>query len=516
MKFPKCIIYVLLALLIILNIILRLPITPHEIGWDSFTIHALGNSISQFGYAKWWLHPASIGGFYPYSYASVVPFLLSGISQCTGIDMEWTIWLFCVLVGIFSAFTAYLMAGAIKDDDLFKFLVAFGFSVSEGVLYFTTWTVSTRGFFIVLLPLFVYLLLKTHTSIVRYSILTFILAIVLVATHHLVYFIIPIVFSYFIVTIYDKLKSYVRFIKVPNSFVSIGVLAGFMFMFLVPFFTGYFIRGTRYIVDEVLITYTRYIGFLIIFVIGGLAYLVFKHDKSFEEWFLLFTLLCLTPMLYDLIYTHWVILVFAFLLIGLGLTNVARMYNRKRKIVFTVIVISLVLSVSMTGYYQAWHTNIKQKDVPVYWTRYPSEATYESALWAKENIDRNIVGYEPLTAIRILAISGVPTLSGARSCDLTYGFVNPADLNITRMSLSIERYTSEPYVTSKTSPNTQYYIEHLPIEDVNSRWTQNLFSKLRIAYIIENRDAYGGIFIQSVRGNKDSVYNNGKICIWLS
>jgi len=515
MKISKRIIYTLWALLIILNIILRLPITPHEIGWDSFTIHALANSVSTFGEAKWWLHPASVGGFYPYSYASVVPFSLSGISQCTGIDMEWTTWLFGVLIGIFSAFTAYLMAGAIKDDDLFKFLVAFGFSVSEGILYFTTWTVSTRGFFIVLLPLFVYLLLKTRTSIVKYSALTFILFIMLVATHHLVYFIIPIIISYLVVTIYDKLKSYIRFIKVPSNFVSIVLFTSFLFMLLVPFFTGYFIRGTRYILDEILITYIRYIGFLIIFVIGGFIYLIFKHDKSFGEWFLLFTLVCLTPMLYDLVYTHWVILAFAFLLVGVGLTNVARMYNRKSKLVFTVIVISLLLSVSMTGYYQAWHMNVEQKGAPTYWTRYPSEATYESALWAKENIDGNMVSYEYLTPIRILALSGVPTLSGSPPCDLTHGFVNRTDINITRIPLSIKHHKIEPYVISKNSVNTEWYIEQLPKEEVNRGWVQNLFSKLSISYIIENKDAYGGRFIRSVHRDKENVYDNGKIRVWM-
>ena len=517
MKIPKRIIYVLLALLVILNIILRLPITPHEIGWDSFSIHALANSISTFGEARWWVHPASIGGFYPYSIASAVPFLLSGISQCTGIDMEWTIWLFCVLIGVFSAFTAYLMAGAIWDNDLFKFLVAFGFSISEGVLYFTTWTVSVRGLFVVLLPLFIYLLLKTRTSIVRYSALTFILVIVLTVTHHLVHFVIPIVTSYFVVTIYDKLKCYVRFIKVPNSFVSIGLLICFLGLFAMIFLNRSFILGgSRYILDDMLMTYTRFIGFLIIFVIGGFSYLVFKSDKSFEEWFLLITLMSLAPMLGNMIYTKWLILAFAFLLVGVGLTNVARMYNRKRKSVFIAIVVILLLSVCMTGYYQAWH--YEKKDVPAYWTRYPGEAVYESALWAKNNIDGNMVGYGgSITPLRIFALSGVPTLSGSRACDLAYGFVNLNDLNVTRIPLSMEWFEEEPYViTTKTHTGTEWYISHIREEDVNSRWTQNLFSKLRISYIIENKDAYGGIFIQSVHRDKVSVYDNGKICVWKS
>jgi hypothetical protein len=514
MKFSKRTTCGLLALLVILNIILRLPLTSHEIGWDSFSIHALANSISTFGEARWWAHPASIGGFYPYSTASAVPFLLSGISQCTGIDMEWTIWLFCVLIGVFSAFTAYLMAGAIWDNDLFKFLVAFGFSISEGVLYFTTWTVSVRGLFVVLLPLFVYLLLKTRSSIVRYSALTIILVIVLTVTHHLVHFVIPIVASYFVVTIYDKLKCYVGFIKVPHSFVSIGLLICFLGLFAMILLNRSFILGTsRYILDDMIMTYTRFIGFLIIFVIGGFIYLVFKTDKSFGEWFLLITLLSLVPVIGNAIYTKWVVISFAFLLVGFGLTNVVKRYN-KRKSAVIVIVIVLLLSVCMTGYYQAWHYYVG-KDPHTYWSRFPSEATYEGAIWAKGNIDGNMIGHGGMTFGRLFALSGVPTFSGSRACDLAYGFVNITSLNITRIPLSMEWFEEEPYViTSKTHTGTEWYISYIRVVDVNTRWAQNFFSKHRIAYIIENKDVYGGIFIRSIHRDKDCVYDNGKICFW--
>jgi hypothetical protein len=515
MKISKRVIYVLLALLVILNVILRLPLTAHEIGWDTFSIHALANSISAFGEARWWVHPASIGGFYPYSTASAVPFLLSGISQCTGIDMEWTIWLFCVIIGVFSAFTAYLMAGAIWNNDLFKFFVAFGFSISEGVLYFTTWTVSARGLFVVLLPLFIYLLLKTRSSIVRYSTLTFILAIVLVATHHLVHFLIPIFASYIFVTIYDKLKDYAGFIKVPNSFVSIGILLSSLIILFVIFLNRTFFWGSsKYILDDMLMTYTRFIGFLIIFVIGGFCYLVFKADKSFEEWFLLIASISLLPMIGNAIYTKWVIISFAFLLVGFGLTNVARRYNRKRKSAVIAIIIVLLLSVCMTGYYQAVHYYVG-KDPQAYWVRFPSEATYEGAMWAKENIDGNMVGYGvSMTPTRIFALSGVPTFSGSRAGDLAYGFVNLTGLNITRIPLSMEWFEEEPYVISTIMPGTEWYISEIRIKDVNSRWIHNFFSKFRISYILEDKNAYGGVFIQSVHRDKDNVYDNGKIGFW--
>ena len=79
MKFTKRVQIGLFVGLIALNIILRIPTVPHEIGFDSFDIHILANSISAFGEARWWVHPLSVVGFFPLSYASSVPFILSGI-----------------------------------------------------------------------------------------------------------------------------------------------------------------------------------------------------------------------------------------------------------------------------------------------------------------------------------------------------------------------------------------------------------------------------------------------------
>jgi len=180
----------LFSLLIILSVILRFQVVPNEIFPDSFLMHIMTNSLTEYGYAGWWLHPLSVFGLYPASYTSTMQFLLSGISQTTGLEMRWVIFLYCVFIGLLSMFTSYLMAGEIFDNDLFKLLVAFGFSTSPGVLAYTTWTIPTRGLFVVLAPLLIYMLLKCRLSI-KYIPLTFILTTFLFATHHLFYFLIP-------------------------------------------------------------------------------------------------------------------------------------------------------------------------------------------------------------------------------------------------------------------------------------------------------------------------------------
>src|SRR4030067_2271290 len=100
----------LFALLALINIILRIQAAPYEIGYDSFFIHIIANSISEFGYAKWLLHPLSVFGLYPFSYSSSVPFILSGISQISGLEMHSIVFIFGMILGILSMMTAYIMA----------------------------------------------------------------------------------------------------------------------------------------------------------------------------------------------------------------------------------------------------------------------------------------------------------------------------------------------------------------------------------------------------------------------
>ncbi|NQE44826.1 hypothetical protein C5S31_02225 [ANME-1 cluster archaeon GoMg2] len=513
MRFTNRVRFGLLTGLIALNLILRYPVTPHEIGWDTFIIHILANSVSEFGWAKWWVHWLSIGGFYPYSYASSVPFLVSGISQCTGIiNMEWTIWLFCTLTGIFTIYFAYILAGVIWNNDLFKFLVAFGYSVAPGLLTFSTWQLSSRGLFIVLLPLFIYMVLKTKYSL-KYVPLAIILFMVLVVTHHLFYFTIPVIFSYIAVVIFYKLKERVK-VKIPD-FANLSFIGIFIVMLLIPFFTYMFISetGSRYTWLNLLAqTYMRFVGILLVFTIGGFVYLSLKSNKSFEEWCLLLSLICLAPLLSMVRYSKWVFIIFGVLIVSIGLINIAKAYNSKKgKYAFALIVIVLLLSVSFSGFYQHYR-NIAGKATSN--ERYMEDATYIAALWIKDTIDKPMVGND-WVGRRVFAISEVPTLIGFGTIDLTYGFTKISDLNMMKISpFSTEFYFEGPYVRTPHTPYTSYYVSLLNEVEFDSYYGKPVISRFNLSCVIENEDTGDNRFIRSVHREKSNIYDNAKIRIW--
>jgi hypothetical protein len=511
---------VLMCLLIALNLILRYPTSPHEIGMDSFAVHTMANSISEFGYAKWWIHPASIIGWYPYSSVSAVSFVLSGMSQCTSIDIEKVILLYCMILGIFSIFGAYLMAGVIWNNGTFKFLVTTVFSASQGIITFSTWTAHSRTLFVISLPLFIYLLLKTRTFKVRFGILTFVILAMLLVTHHYIYFVIPSIFSYLIVVVVYKTGKRIKSIRIPENIANLAVFAGFLIMFSIPFFTRTLaesdpggMAGGRYAwMFSMIQSYTRYIGIFIILVVSGYVYLLLKRNKRLEEWFLLFCLIGLAEFLYIITYMKWFILPFASLLIGIALTNVANVKTdtKKRKVVPSlIVVIILLLSLSFTGYYQYLHF----LNDPNPNKRYMEDRTYTGGLWIKDNVDKN---KRMIASLRLSSISGVPTLTGSSPSDLAYGFVDPNELEVKQIypATSVEFYFHDPYKVVNHS-YTDWYALNILHSDINERmsWAYRSTHRFNLSYYAENKDSSNKL-LQSVQQTKDCLYDNGKICIW--
>lgn len=521
MKIKRSLKCLLISLTFILNLVLRYPATPHEIGWDSFVIHISANSISSFGYIKWWLDPTSIFGFHPYSYASSVPLLLSGISQNMAIDMEWTVWLFSTMIGVFSLFTAYLMAGAIEEDDFFKILVSIIYSTLGGILYFTTWTVSTRGLFIVLLPLFVYNLLKTRSSL-KHIILLPLIFLLLATTHHLFYYLAIPTIAYLMVQIlfrFNNLKIYLGFPKRnpninPNIIQSSILLLCFIIMFIIPFFTRTFIvGGSRYVyLISQFIEYSRHIGILIICIFGAVLYLMAKHNKTFEELFLLIMFIGITPLIYVEKYTKWFFLPIAVLLIGIGLKNtIESTIDKKRNYAPLAVILLLTLQISFGGYFQ-YLNNLNDSDIN---TRYMREETYIGALWIKDNINKSLFGNDITTSQRIFSIAEIPTLTGSSFDDLAYGFVDPENLNVTleRSYLSLGFYLYDPYVDC--NPSTSWNLNSIIRTSINERgsYAQRGIKKFNLSYFIENR-YFQNTFSISVKDTEKKIYDNGVIKIW--
>lgn len=490
---------ILLSLLVLLNLVLRIPSIPHEKGYDSFFIHSLANSISIFGDAQWWINWLSVFGFYAYSYASAVPFILSAIHQLTSMEMELAILLYCVITGILSIFTAYILAGRIFPDFLFRFGVALFFSIAPGVMLFSTWEVSTRGIFIILLPLFIYLLLS-DIKLGKKALLICLLLTFQFSVHHYGFILLPIIMVFVTFKLLEKTPYFNLINSKSHYFI---LLLSFVLLGL-PFVSRSLVdSGSRYswlITSSV--TILRQTGPMLMLALGGYFFTLFKKGRSLKELYLLCILTMFIPVIYSHAYGAYILLLFIILFIGIAFFNVTKVTSHKKMISFCLIAF-IIMSVAFSGFFNHNRTGGSSE----FW--YMDDETYVAGMWGRIHVPDNSYGLDTAFETgRMFAVSeGHPITPSLGAGNLAYGFLNESDIEYVQHSyLESAFYFEGPY-TAKSGTTVAGKLEWL-------RQATTTIGELEdFEYFVQDR-YYAKPVTGVVTQYYNKVYDNPRLVIW--
>src|SRR5947209_12472739 len=200
MRLPRKTLYALLLFLLGLNLIVRYPRTPHELGFDGFVYHGMTASPIQNGHAEWVLTPFSYFGLYPLSHPSGSFFFLADLAQLGGTPVEAAILLFDMsLVGL-GLLSAFLLSMEIRRDEGLALLVAALFSLSPRFVAGLLWEIPTRTLFSALVPLLIWLLLRLHRTRDKRSLGLVLLVLTVMMSAHRLTVLMAAVFIAFILT----------------------------------------------------------------------------------------------------------------------------------------------------------------------------------------------------------------------------------------------------------------------------------------------------------------------------
>ena len=521
------------------------------------------------------VHPLSIFGLYPYSYPSAVPFLLSGISQSTGLSMELTIFLLAIVIGLLGMFGAYLMAKEIKDNPLFVFLVAFTFSTAPALLSATRWATSSRGLFVALLPIFIFCLLRYHKckKEKKYVILMIILLITLATVHRMALLVIPIFLAYFAATTIHRVSAKVTLPKeillsifamlflgvltlcavaftgslIPlvllvfvAYFLSVAlrrldkplrapVIVSFvlMLLFIYAFFIQFsnleFYKGvwsgyqSKYLFSgsdatililNMLIYYIGLIGILLIFAVVGIILILFRSKKDFSDWFILFTILFLTPLLGLRMYTAIFLLPFFSILSAIGITEMVKT-KKIRKYALPMVIACLLVSLSFSGFMiNYWDTKGYQHGDPVD-TIVMRDETYSASIFLKEYCHGAFISNSERDGYRITVFSDTYLFPGRNAWLLTYGFVDDVDIiGLSEFTLSMDYI----YLANNT---VQKDYNTLLTLDCDNATAKEILSEYSICYYVENSNMQSkDVLFRSIREKRYKIYDDGVQSIW--
>ena len=145
--------YLNLFIILLLHLIIRYPLFSSQRGSDSFYVNVGSNFLTNTGQFDWVLNPLSYFGFFPYSYPAGIMAVHSFLSLVLGINSQNSVYFLSLFNGIFGCLTIFLFSYSISKDRRLSLLSAFFFPLLHIVFQWTFWRISSRGMFMVVLPL---------------------------------------------------------------------------------------------------------------------------------------------------------------------------------------------------------------------------------------------------------------------------------------------------------------------------------------------------------------------------
>lgn len=545
---------VILLLLFILNIIIRFPVVSHEVGTDGFFVHELANSILNYGYAKWILHPLSFFGLFPLSYPSTQPFLLASISSISKITIEYAVLFNGFFLAIVGTFSSYILALKVRNDRLFAFFVAFVFSLSPIFLRYTSWEGSSRGLFIALWPLFIFLILslreKYKNKYNLYILLVFLMIFIL-ATHRVSFFLFITIAAFFLSLILERIYNTNLIVKIINKLtpkiVSVHIfyiLLIFSIIFFLVQFSGLSFYTGSYsaklstgflnpsseggLLNSVINMATSYFGKIgILFSLALIGYFLFffKTLYDFNTRFIILNILFSLPLLGLKDYMPLFLLPFFSVLIGLTVLAILNKIDQRKIIKKYIIIVFLIISMVFSMYVLFhWRSDISTYQ-PI------SEPTYNAAnfITGKTNntIITNVGGY----GVEISAISGRPVLPlGGASVhwispgQLIYDFENQSEMSFIPIEFSQLSLQSDYILDVKGVSNAKDdWANNIMYNKVDSKIARDTLKKYRISYLyrvegLPDKIAYYGYrqsdFLVDLAGKGNKIFDDSIGSIW--
>ncbi len=516
------IVLAILLLVVLLSVAIRITYVPEEVGWDSYFIHGYALSIAEEGHVSWSMHPLSLWGLYPYSYASGVPAFLASLSALTGLDVSTIIFFKSLLLGVLSVFSAYLMASAFFTSKSLRLLVALAFSVSLDVLYLTTWTTSARGLFIVFAPVLFFSLFKLNeTKNVKYAFLSFIIFLIMSLAHNMFLLGVLILLAFIAVRIIHSSENLKHFFSHgKNAWIFLGAFIALIFLPHIKFFSSLIpFYSSRFFHSDYLLwgaEYLRSTGLLFPFFIAGFLVLLFKSERSLNEDFIVLFLLLSAPFIALRIYMATFLLPVISLLVTIGLLQfyyfIKDLFDSKA-IAGAALGVLLVVAVSVSALFQVWHPDVFERRNEGIHERYMEDSSKSLGSWLDESTSGRIISNDNVNNYRLNTVVPCRILYGEAEA-LSCGFVSRDDIGVYWRSPADPLFWRESPVAADYI--FRYHMDFL----VRSRQlghpdAAGLISSKDIRYFLDYKSSgNNSLFVNSVRDSQNKVYDNRVNEVW--
>lgn len=467
----KKVVLLCLAAIVLLSVLLRYPLVSHERHQaDSYSIHMMSTSICEDGYAEWTFHPLSYLGYYPLSYPSGVPFLISEASTVTGLNIEISIYLLGIVLGVLFSFAVFCLAREFIARPQFALLAALFAVLSPRFVDITYWVGSARG------PLSVVMILSIMVMMhLRYgnkwalSLVGGIFLFGCLAIHHMAVLFALFGMAYILSIALAKMLMHVVGEHRPAiaagliitvaacvSYVAFGHLESFRFSVEATFGVDPFIEMDSELLTILVsmgVSYTHQIGFIIIF--AGLALVMLPWEPYFtaKSAFPVALIVTFIPLFGNALYISLILLPFVCILAGRWISRGIRRRFWRRAIVVSVVSLIAVSVFTAAWSVDRWNSNEYRSGDTVK----VDDVVFNDGIYLRSNVGDEIgISNADMLSLQLAAISGVDFFKADLSVVLG-GFIDGSDVRGNTTLWGAE-FPSNLYVWFEYEDNRRIYL----------------------------------------------------------
>ena len=181
-------VYIFLATISFYTLFLKSLYTTQH-GGDTWAMYLRCQAIIAEGHIPWFIDATSFFGWYPFSYPSGSLILISGMSIVTGLNMDTIVLFWPLMVSIMGIYSIFIFSRVFGTN--FIALVTVAVYSTFFISIMSTWhTIATRGLFVSIYPLILFLYFRTSSNFQTSNFLCCILTTIALASIHRI-------FSYF-------------------------------------------------------------------------------------------------------------------------------------------------------------------------------------------------------------------------------------------------------------------------------------------------------------------------------
>jgi len=399
----------MILLLASISVLIRIPITPHEMGVDSFIFMSISTSITQTGFIFDSLSLVTFFGLVEESYPSGIFTISATVCSVSGLSIQEYAYIHPILFSLFGLFSFWMLLGEFHISFHSRWLSSLSYTLVPAYLYLSSWSLESRYLFSVFLPIFIWIMLKLknqsiHKNTNKYVLFFLSIWLLLPIIHHMGILTSFIVLLFLLSTFNYRLQensiskekigkySLLFLFSLSLFILSLSSIGFLPFSVSSNYFHRFLLEGDSILITliNVLFYYLLNFGPLLFLSLLGIFYIFRKNNISEEEYLLIYLLLFCVILSLDRTYIPFVICLFLSILVAFGSEFSFKNFNHTSssvKLSFCMLV-SLSLSFSVLDFTDRLES---KESSTINHSLYTRESTLDSSLWIETHYSNSII-----------------------------------------------------------------------------------------------------------------------------